>query len=247
MPQAQQVLPKYLQIANSIRDDILDGKLGPGDEVASERELAVDWRVARPTAARALAELRRLGLVESLRGSGTFVAGPPVAHRAEERYRMFRTRGVDYPASQHAEILAAEIVPAPARVAEGLSLVEGALVIRRQRRTIEVDHPNEVSVSWFDAVLTDVAPRLLDRDRIREGTTAYVEQMTGRAATTAEERECARRATPEEAALLDIGRGSAVLATEHRVLDMAGDPLEWAESACPSGRWTPLRRFRLRP
>jgi GntR family transcriptional regulator len=247
MPQAQQVLPKYLQIANSIRDEILDGKLAPGDEVASERELAVDWRVARPTAARALAELRRLGLVESLRGAGTFVAGPAVAHRAEERFRSFQTRGVVYPASQHAEILAADVVRAPTQVSAALNLDEEASVIRRQRRTMEGDRPNEVSVSWFDAALAEVAPRLLVRERIREGTTAYVEQATGRVATTAEERECARRATPEEAGLLGVARGSAVLVTEHRALDSARVPLEWAESTCPAGRWTPMRRYRLRP
>jgi DNA-binding GntR family transcriptional regulator len=247
IPQTEQVLPKYLQIANSIRDEILAGNLGPGDEVASERDLALDWRVARPTAARALAELRRLGLVESVRGAGTFVAAPPMAHRAQERYQNFRSRGVVYAPTEHAEIVAAEVVAAPDRVSAALGLDEGAMVIRRQRRTLEGDRVNEVSVSWFDGSLVDIAPRLLERERIREGTTAYVEQITGRVATSAEERECARRPTVEEAALLGVARGSAVLATEHRVLDAAGFPMEWAESACPAGRWTPLRRYRLRP
>jgi DNA-binding GntR family transcriptional regulator len=247
MPRAQQVLPKYLQMANSIRDDILEGRLVPGDEVPSERELAADWQVARPTAARALAELRRLGLVESMRGSGTFVAGPALAHRAEERFRTFQQRGVIYPASQHAEILAAEVVEAPPEVIAALELSEGSKAIRRQRRTMEADQANELSVSWFDPSLVEAAPRLLQRERIREGTTAYVEQVTGRVATMAEERECARRATAEEADLLGLARSGAVLLTEHRVLDAAGSPMEWAQSTCPAGRWTPLRRYRLRP
>src|ERR1700722_639102 len=102
IPQTQQVLPKYLQIANAIRDEILAGKLSPGDEVTSERDLATDWRVARPTAARALGELRRLGLVDSVRGAGTFVAAPPLAHRAQERYQNSRARGVVYAATEHA-------------------------------------------------------------------------------------------------------------------------------------------------
>jgi GntR family transcriptional regulator len=247
MPQAQQVLPKYLQIANSIRDDILNGKLTPGDEVASERELAGDWRVARPTAARALAELRRLGLVESLRGSGTFVIGQPVAHRAEERFRSSKERGVVYASFEHAEIVAAELVHAPAEVAAALDLSDGSMVIRRLRRTLEGDRVNEVSTSWFDGAFEQMAPRLLKTERIREGTTAYVEGRTGRAASVAEERECARKVTPEEAELLGMTRSSAVLVTEHRVLDGSGVALEWAVSICPAGRWTPLRRYRLRP
>jgi len=247
MPRAQQVLPKYLQIANSIRDEILDGKLRPGDEVESERELAVAWRVARPTAARALAELRRLGLVESVRGSGTFVTGAGVAHRAHERFGSFRERGVLYSASEYARIVSAEIVPGPARVTQALGLADGAAVIRRRRVTMEGDRANETSLSWFDGALADIAPRLLQHERIREGTTAYVEHVTGRVAVSGEDRECARLATAEEAELLGIGRNSPVLITEHCVKDAAGEPLEWAESVCPPGRWTPYRQFRFRP
>jgi DNA-binding GntR family transcriptional regulator len=236
MPRAQQVLPKYLQIANSIRDEIFDGKLRPGDEVRSERELAAEWSVARPTAARALAELRRLGLVDSVRGSGTFVTGAGVAHRAHERFGSF-----------HARIISAEMVPGSSAVTQALGLPDGAELIRRRRVTMEGDRANETSVSWFDGALADVAPRLVESERIREGTTAYVEQVTGRVAKTGEDRECARRATAEEAELLGIGRNSPVLVTEHRVVDAAGVPLEWAESACPPGRWTPFRQYRFRP
>jgi GntR family transcriptional regulator len=247
MPRARQVLPKYLQIANSIRDEILGGKLRPGDEVRSERELAAAWDVARPTAARALAELRRLGLVDSFRGSGTFVTGGGVAHRAHERFGSSRERGFVYTATEHARIVSAEIVAGPPMVTQALSLYEGADLIRRRRVTVEDDQPNETSVSWFDAALADVAPRLLERERIREGTTAYVEQTTGRVVAAGEDRESARRATTEEAELLGVRRNSPVLVTEHRVLDEAGIPLEWAESTCPAGRWTPVRRYRFRP
>ncbi|MEV0133993.1 winged helix-turn-helix domain-containing protein [Dactylosporangium sp. NPDC050688] len=73
MPELQRVLPKYLQIANYIRDRILRGDLPSGAEVPSERQIAVDWEVARPTAALALEALRNQGFVESRKGSGTFV------------------------------------------------------------------------------------------------------------------------------------------------------------------------------
>ena len=73
MPEIQKVLPKYLQIASHIRDQIVRGDLRPGDEVPSERELAAAWTVARPTAAKALESLRVQGFVESRQGSGTYV------------------------------------------------------------------------------------------------------------------------------------------------------------------------------
>jgi GntR family transcriptional regulator len=62
-----------MQIARFIRDQVICGELKPGDEVPSEREIAEVWEVSRPTATRALAALRAEGLVESRRGSGTFV------------------------------------------------------------------------------------------------------------------------------------------------------------------------------
>ncbi|GAA3103183.1 hypothetical protein GCM10017687_13100 [Streptomyces echinatus] len=61
MPQIEEAQPKYLQIAHFIRDQILRGDLRPGDEVPSERQLAADWKVSRPTAARSLEALSHQG------------------------------------------------------------------------------------------------------------------------------------------------------------------------------------------
>ena len=46
MPELEQALPKYLQIAGHIRDRILRGDLQPGDEVPSERQIAAEWNVS---------------------------------------------------------------------------------------------------------------------------------------------------------------------------------------------------------
>src|SRR4249919_3916115 len=53
-PAASQPIPKFLQIVGDLRQAILSGELPPGAEVPSERQIAARWRVARPTAARAL-------------------------------------------------------------------------------------------------------------------------------------------------------------------------------------------------
>ncbi len=84
MPQIEEAQPKYLQIAHYIRDQILRGDLRPGDEVPSERQLAADWKVSRPTAARSLEALSHQGLVEKRQGSGTYVRSLEVNRRARE-------------------------------------------------------------------------------------------------------------------------------------------------------------------
>ncbi len=56
------------------KERIERGELRPGDRLPSDARLAAEWGVSRPTAHRALAELRRLGLVVRTKGSGTVVA-----------------------------------------------------------------------------------------------------------------------------------------------------------------------------
>ncbi|MCA1948019.1 MAG: substrate-binding domain-containing protein [Armatimonadetes bacterium] len=56
------------------RERIERGDLRPGDRLPSDARLATEWGVSRPTAHRALAELRRQGLVVRTKGSGTVVA-----------------------------------------------------------------------------------------------------------------------------------------------------------------------------
>jgi DNA-binding LacI/PurR family transcriptional regulator len=73
-------------IANSLRSRLLSGEFGAGDRVPSENELALRHSVSRPTAARALQELVREGLLERRVGSGSYVVdrrprGPAASHR----------------------------------------------------------------------------------------------------------------------------------------------------------------------
>lgn len=54
MPQIQEAPAKDLQIAGFLLDQIIRGDLHPGAEVPSERQIAQEWNVPRPTATRAL-------------------------------------------------------------------------------------------------------------------------------------------------------------------------------------------------
>ncbi|MGB8386153.1 MAG: GntR family transcriptional regulator, partial [Dermatophilaceae bacterium] len=108
---AKQPLPKYREIAEGFRARIVNGELRPGDELPSERSLALEFGISRPTATRAVELLRFEGLVESVQGSGTFVAD--VHHRAIARYRRSREHGRVYGSGERALILTAEVVTTP--------------------------------------------------------------------------------------------------------------------------------------
>lgn len=64
----------YQNIVDHLLDALRTGELGPGARVPSEAELAARFGVSRVTAQSALELLRRQGVVERLRGKGTFVA-----------------------------------------------------------------------------------------------------------------------------------------------------------------------------
>lgn len=68
----------------AILERIITGSYPPGRRLPPEAELAAEFGVSRPTVREALARLRDDDLVESRRGSGTWVKRQP--HRAVLRY-----------------------------------------------------------------------------------------------------------------------------------------------------------------
>lgn len=69
----------YLQIADQIMERVGDGRLPPGSKLPSERELAAQMGVSRPSVREALIALELLGVVEIRIGQGTFVVGQPAS------------------------------------------------------------------------------------------------------------------------------------------------------------------------
>lgn len=66
-------IPIYLQIIEEFKRQIATGVLKPGDKVPSQRDLATKLKVNANTVQRAYREMELLGLVETLRGQGTFI------------------------------------------------------------------------------------------------------------------------------------------------------------------------------
>ena len=66
-------IPIYLQIMDSIKQDIVTGVLTPGDRVDSVRNLAQKYGVNLNTMQRACSELEREQIIQTQRGVGSFV------------------------------------------------------------------------------------------------------------------------------------------------------------------------------
>ena len=65
--------PIYLQVKRLLLDDISAGRIRAREAIPNERELADDLGLSRMTVRRAILELAEEGIVERIRGRGTFV------------------------------------------------------------------------------------------------------------------------------------------------------------------------------
>ncbi len=66
------------QVVEHVRREIEAGRLGPGDRLPPERELARKMGVSRPSLRSGLRTLQAMGIINARRGAGTFIVeGPP--------------------------------------------------------------------------------------------------------------------------------------------------------------------------
>ena len=79
-------VPPYLQIAEQVRQALVAGVLGPGDQLPTVKEVVTVLAVNPNTVFKGYRELEREGLVEGRPGAGTFVLrrppGPPPGTQA---------------------------------------------------------------------------------------------------------------------------------------------------------------------
>lgn len=88
--------PIYAQLERGLRAAIATGRLRPGDQLPTVRQLAVDLSVNANTVARVYVELERAGAIETRRGVGSFVTATPAQAQPPREYgrrlRAFVTR-----------------------------------------------------------------------------------------------------------------------------------------------------------
>src|ERR1700753_4077779 len=66
-------VPSYFQLAELLEDEIVSGRWQPGARVPSEGQLGDRYELSRTTIRQALARLEPEGLINRVKGRGTFV------------------------------------------------------------------------------------------------------------------------------------------------------------------------------
>ena len=122
------------QLADVLRDRIVDGELSPGDRLPSEPDLARVLGVSRASVRAAITLLEEDGFVRRRRGSGTYIANRPVHNDLGRNFgvsSMIAAIGLEPGVvDEHCET-----APAPPEIAAALGIETGepVSILRRVR------------------------------------------------------------------------------------------------------------------
>ena len=95
MPALDDGTPLFVQIAEQLADDIVNGGLAEGARVPSTNELAAFYRINPATAAKGINLLVDDGVLEKRRGIGMFVAAGAQEQLRAGRRKRFAEQYVD--------------------------------------------------------------------------------------------------------------------------------------------------------
>ena len=222
-------IPFYIQIRESLKDQISQGLLAPGQQLPSEDELAADYGVSRMTVRQGLASLIDDGLLYRRHGSGTFVSNSDVQRdhrRLTNFFESCQRRGKE----AYAQVVQFETILAGQAVAEALHIATGDPVVRIVTlRTIDGKpvtlHDAQLPVALFPKLQTANPQELQLESR-------HVWQLVedyGYELSHVTERLEAQPADENLARVLNVSVGSPILYGARVVYATDGTPLKYAD------------------
>lgn len=232
----------WRQVAGVLEQAIDSGEFPSGERLPSEAELTGRFGVSRVTLRQALRALADRGLIRSVAGKGWFVGADDDSLASRPLYEppgvlqsfseMARTRGL-FPDSV---LLHCAVRPATWEESTELAVAPGAplLSLRRLRRMDGL--PMAIDHSLIPAAfLPDVDPQEFVAGSLHEGL-----RRRGYVPGRAEYEVQAINADPEQARLLDVEPGAALLSARELLDDTQGRRIEKGHIIYPGDRY----RFR---
>lgn len=94
-------IPIYVQLIEQVKKATASGLLTTGEQLPSVRELAVELTVNPNTVSKAYQELEREGIIETLRGRGTFVSQKGSQLGKEEKKKALQEKMQNFLVEAH--------------------------------------------------------------------------------------------------------------------------------------------------
>ena len=213
-------IPLYFQVATRVEKAILDGTLPAGARLENEISFGERLGLSRPTVRRAIQDLVDKGLLVRRRGIGTQVVHGQV------------TRGVEL-TSLHEDLqrsgkkattklLSLAKIKATKKDAEHLGVAVGDEVLWIRRLRFADGVAVAVMENWLPTDFTDITV-----DDVAEHGLYQLLRSRGVSLRVAKQRIGARKANQEEAKLLEIDKGAALLTMDRTAYDNSGRAIEY--------------------
>lgn len=230
----------WFDIKESIADDIANGRLSHGDRLPTEPELASRFKTGRHSVRRAIEALVKEGKLNVKQGSGTYVEIEPLLiYTIGKRTRLHHNllpQGYEV----SSELLAGELIDAPAKICEKLQLAPGAKVVASTRRTSANATPISFGTVYHPAARF---PDFIERRDLTGSTTkAYASYGIDDYVRSSTEM-FARPASPEEAKMLRQHPDLSVVVQRAVDADLDGVPLSCSQVIWAAGRV----KFKMEP
>jgi GntR family transcriptional regulator len=211
----------YVQVRETLRQQINSGALQPGQKLPAEDELAAAFGVSRMTVRQGIADLTDEGLLYRRRGIGTFVTQFHVErdhNKLTDFFETARLEGFD----AEVQLLGREIMPAKLLIAKTLNLQEGEPVIRIKTLRLA----NHVPITIYDEYVPYLlCPELLTED-LQSRPAWQILESYGYTIKRAVQRIEARAADEEVARLLNIEEDAPILFKNRVIYAEDGKPVE---------------------
>ena len=215
--------PMYDQLRQLIIEGIARDGLQPGDPLPGEHRLCERYGISRTVVRQALAQLEHEGLVERVKGKGTFVSRPRTAeslvHTLVGLYDDVERRG----GHVHSDVLRHEQALADDEIAAALEVAPGTPVVVLERLRHVDDEPWSLSTTWMPEHVGGVT---LGVD-LSEASLYRLLAENGIVATSGVRSAEATVATHEQAQHLGVSAGSALLRLRSVSRGADGIPIEY--------------------
>lgn len=214
-------LPLYFQLKHILTQEI--ARKGPGDLLPGDHALCETYGVSRTVVRQALTELEFEGVIERVKGKGTYVAFPRTSERLVQSltglYEDVAARG----GHLRSEVRHLEVVEADARVATELGLEAGAPVVLLERLRLVDEQPWALSVSHLPHYMV---PGLESEDLSDQSLYALLERRFGVRLARGRRSVGAILATRPLSQALGVAVGAPVLELRSLSVDAADRPVE---------------------
>lgn len=240
---AAQSKPAYMQIADDLRQRILDGDLQAGDKLPTESDLMDDYGVSRIVVRNATQVLQSEGLVKKQQGAGTFVREQrPLRKRLS--VDLYGKRPTHSPMKRAAEAEGrrsewewqSRRTTATKAIAERLAIEPGDEAVKTTYRFFADEQPIMLSTSYEPYSLTAGTPVENPEGGPITGVVPRMDAI-GQHITHVTEDVNARAPRPYEAEQLEIAPGVPVM-TIIRTYYVDDRPVETCDIVVAADRYT---------